>query len=300
MIKPFKKSQDTVDVLVLIIGHRHAAFLADTAESFDHYHKDVKTTYKVAFGIDNNPMCSEPLVELYGHDLVYNTAKSNGWGRGVLRTMVHALDHFKRNGLRWKHLLTVDSDTLIVGPCLDEYVAKIGDKTCFVGQKWGGRGPFSSANPGPDEKTQRQIRQFAKLVLKPDIPWRLVDYMVAGPFMVWTEKSLEFMEEIGVMPGSALDEVYRYMAFPHDQLTTLILGARDHEFAPIGKASLLHCGDVGGEEDWKSGLPSIRIAPYGQIPTVPSYARVIHPIRSKKFDEGKVRAFFRNIRKGEK
>lgn len=304
MIKQFKKKPQMVEVLVLIVGHKRPDFLVDTAESFHHYNKNAKTTYRVAFAIDGNHDCANAISDAYGSDVVYCAPTPNGWGRGILRTIAYSLDYFRRNGLRWNHLITIDSDTLIVDRCLDEYVFKIKPDTFFVGQKWGGKGPYSSANPGPTERIQRAVRQFAKLGIVDEYHWRLVDYMVAGPFMLWTGKCLDFMTSVGLLPGPALDELYPYIHFPHDQMTTFILGVEGHGFVDVGghesgelsPLSWLYCGDVGGMDGWKCGLPSYEIEPYGQIPLFRDGTAVIHPIRSKKFNEGKVRSFFRKLR----
>jgi hypothetical protein len=296
MIKNFKKSPTEVDVLVVIVGHKFPDFLHDTAESFDHYNKNSKTSYRIAFAIDFNRDTADYLAAIYGPECVYRSASQNGWGRGIYRTLAYALDHYKRNGLRWKHLITIDSDTLIVGPCLDEYVSKVSDGVCFVGQKWGGKGQYSSSNPGPNEHNQRQVRHLAKLGIFNETDWRLVDYMVAGPFMLWTKLAQDILTDIGLLPGPELDEIYQFFLFPHDQVSTLILGLPDCTFVPVGRSSMLHCGDMGGDDTWKAGLPSIRIPPYGQVPKVPGSAAVIHPIRSKKFQEGNVRSYFKKLR----
>jgi hypothetical protein len=299
MIKSFRKKKTVVDVLVLIVGHKYPDFLSDTADSFDHYNRDSSASYRIAFAIDHNRDCASVLSRRFGEDAVYCSAVNNGWGRGIVRTMAHALDHFQRNGLRWKHLLTIDSDALVVGKCLDRYVELAEEPgVCFVGQKWGGEGPYSSANPGPTEASQRQVRYLAKLGLFAE-SWNLVDYMVAGPFIFWTRKTLDFLERVGIFPGPSLDAIYDYILFPHDQLTTLVLGIEGHEFRDVGPISMLHCGDVGGNVEWKTGLPSITVETYGEVPEVPEGVAVIHPIRSKKFEEGKVRAFFRKQRSKE-
>lgn len=296
MLKTFRRKIRHVDVLVLIVGHKDPEYLDDTAESFASCNSGSIASYELAFAIDHNPDCASVLAARHGDHRVYCSPEINGWGRGILRTVAYALDHLARNGLQWEHLITIDSDTLIVGPCLDHYVMRIGPDTCFVGQKWGG-GPSDASNPGPTDKSLRQVRYLAKLGLFDD-PWSLVDYMIAGPFFLWTRKCLDFMSRIGLLPGSALDEIYPYILFPHDHITTFILGVEGHGFAEVESVSMLYCGGVGGEVAWKTGLPSAFMPSYGhRLPVFPPGTGVIHPIRSPDLEEGAVRAFFRSRRK---
>jgi hypothetical protein len=104
------------------------------------------------------------------------------------------------------------------------------------------------------------------------------------------------MERAELLPGVVLDKVYPYIMFPHDQISTLILGMEGHGFKDAGPISMLHCGDVGGDQSWKQGLPSWKSNVFGEVPVFPKGVGVIHPIRSKKFEEGRVRAFFRTMR----
>ena len=296
MFKPFKKNKSLVDVLVLVIGHQYPDFLADTAESFEYYNRDSLISYRLAFAVDHNRDCADALSQQYGDEVVYCSASQNGWGRGIIRTMAFALDHFHRNGLMWEHLITVDSDALIVGgPLLEQYVSLIEPGVCFVGQKWGGDPPYSSSNPGPTEIGSRLIKYLAKLELFHE-NWQLLNYHGAGPFLLWTRQTLDFMKKIELLPGSVLDGIYQYVLFPHDLLTTFILGVEGHEFRDVGVISMLYCGDVGGNQEWHEGMPSVMIHPYGEIPVFPKGTGVIHPIRSKKFSEGDVRLFFRKLR----
>lgn len=299
MISKFTRKKLRVDALVLIVGHQNPDFLMDTIESFDHHNRDTRHSYLTAYAVDNNKDCAQVISSRTNPDLVYYSKSKNGWGRGIMRTIAYALDQFRRNGYQWDHLITIDSDTLIVGPCLDNYLDEIEPGVCFVGQKWGGEGPYTPFNPGPTEVSKRQIRQLAKLGILPEGEWNLPDYMVAGPYMVWTRECQNFMEKCGLLPGSAFDQYYPYVSFPHDQMSTFVLGYQGNQFREIGPASYLYCGDVGGEDDWKSGIPIKTMLPYGKVPVHPEYASVIHPIRTKVFEEGKVRAFYRKIRQGQ-
>lgn len=293
-IAPFRQGPKHAEVLVLVVGHENPHFLSDTARSFDHFNAGSRSSYRVGFAVDADRDCAGWLADRYGDDLVYCSPKPNGWGRGILRTVAYALDHFRRNGIRFEHLITVDSDTLVVGPCLDVFAGLAAPGVSFVGRKWGGDPPHSAANPGPVEKSRRQVRHLANLFPH---PWTAVDYMVAGPFMLWTAHALGFMKALGLLPGSALDEIYPFVRFPHDQVSTLVLGFEGHGFAEVGPTAMLYCGDVGGDDAWKGGLPSVRIDPYGNVPVFPPGTSVIHPIRSKNVNEGKVRSYFERLRK---
>ncbi len=293
-IVPFRKKKIHRDLLVLVVGHEKAELLADTAESFIYHNTGQQHSFHMAFAVDHNPECAEALSKKYDH--VYDAPKNNGWGRGIMRTIVHALDHSHTRGISYDHLLTIDSDTLVTGPCLNRYMELIDEETFIVGKKWGGKGKYSSVNPGPEESSLRQIRMIVKFGLYPEEELLLPDYMAAGPFVIWTRKSLDFLREIGLLPGHKFDELYPYILFPHDQMTTFILGYHPGGFREMGPSAMLYCGNVGGKEQWKQGLPSVVVQPYGEVPTFPAGTSVIHPIRAKKFDEKKVRQYFRNMR----
>ena len=120
--------------LVMIVGHENPHYLMDTYDSIKYYNNS--RNYEIVFAIDFNKAVASVLEQKYGENHVFVTNSQNGWGRGILKTIIHALDYFKSR-INYRDLITIDSDALCVGPFIDNMLFRIDSpKVFFVGTIW--------------------------------------------------------------------------------------------------------------------------------------------------------------------
>lgn len=267
MIKPEKN-------LVMIIGHKDPHFLIDTAESVRHYNPI--NNYEIVFAVDFNKDVGNELKIKYGPEKVFITHQVNGWGRGILRTIFHALDYFKP--LNYRHVFTMDSDALCVGPFVDLMTRKADETTdvFFVGKVW--------YSPGKDHGYHRALRASGFMG---EFPYYFRTEMAAGPCMLWTHHCINFCRTVGLLPGHAFDRIYPVIHFAHDQLSTYFVNCHAGRIERVDEIM---------EIRWREALPSFRSAHWGDIPSTYQHTAIIHPTQSHLYQEKNVREYFRQKR----
>ena len=258
---------------VMIVGHEHPDFIQDTAESIRYYNKG---KYEIIFAIDFNRRAAAPLEAKYGQDHVFVTKEINGWGRGILRTIIHAMDYFKSMNIG--HLITMDSDALCTGPFIDAMIAKTTEPDVFwVGKTW--------YTPSKDWGFHRSLKASGFMG---DFPYHFKTEMCAGPCMMWTHHCIKFMHQVGLMPGSEFDKHYPNIHFAHDQISTWFFSCGQGKIESI--ANLM-------EIRWRESLPTHSVMNYGPVPIVYKHTAIIHPTKSNVYTEENCRNYFRNKRK---
>lgn len=269
MIKPSK-------TLIMIIGHEKPNYLIDTYESIKHFNKG--KNYEIVFAIDFNKAVGETLSKKYGSDHVFVSSTPNGWGRGILKTTIHALDYFKTK-ISFDNLITFDSDALCVGPFVDHMLSKI-DSTdvFFVGAIW--------HSPGKDHGFHHSLRASGFMH---NYPFHLRTEMAAGPCMMWTKHCFKFFKSVGLTPAKEFDKIYSNIHFAHDQISTWLISCGVGVIKDIGQIM---------EIKWRSSLPTFHTDEWGQVPITHNHTAVIHPTKSNRYTEDNCRAYFRSKREG--
>ena len=271
MIKPQK-------TLVMIIGHENPHYLIDTYESIKHYNKS--NNYEIVFAIDFNKDTAHSLSNQYGRNRVFVTETKNGWGRGILRTIIHALDYFNQK-IDYCDLITIDSDALCVGPFINRMLLEI-DSTdvFFAGAIW--------RSPKKDHGFHYKLRDSGFMR---DYPFNFKPEMAAGPCMMWTSHCFKFLKLIGLMPAVEFDKKYPVIHFAHDQLSTWLNSC--------GVCTIKNVGSI-MEIKWRESLPIKNVFPWGPVPAINNNnIGIIHPTKSNKYTEDKCREFFKFQRNGQ-
>lgn len=261
-----------LDALVLIVGHRNPEFLLDTANSIRFFNQDVK--YDIAFAIDGDNYTYDIVSQKVGKDHAFITDKKNGWGRGILRTIIHAIDYF--SSFRFKHLITIDSDALCVAPFIKTMIESVNDPDVFfAGTIWW--------SPDQDHAYHSRLRKCGFLS---GYEFHFRTEMAAGPCMLWSNNCLNFMTKCGLLPGKEFDKIYPCIGFAHDQISTYLLSCG--------------CGSIREtpimELKWREPLPYEEILGWGNIPIIGEGISVIHPVASDAYEEKSCREYFRNLR----
>ncbi len=263
MMKPQKN-------LVMVVGHKNPEFLMDTAESVKFY--NTKKDYEVVFAIDHNRYAADALKMVYGPERVYVSDQQNGWGRGILRTIIHALDYFEP--LNFRHVFTMDSDALCVGPFVELMTEKAEETDVFfVGTVW--------HSPGKDHGYHHTLRNSGFMS---NFPYHFNTDMAAGPCMLWSTHCLKFLLSVELRPGYLFDRRYPTIHFAHDQLSTWLKNCG------VGRIERV---DHIMEIKWREALPTFRSAFWGEIPITHGHTAIIHPTESYRYNEIKVREYFK-------
>jgi len=258
--------------LVMIVGHKNPEYLIDTAESVSHYNNG---NYDIVFAIDFDKHTSSVLENRYGKSKVFVSKEPNGWGRGILRTIIHALDYFQP--LNYSNVFTMDSDALCVGPFINFMLEKVYDTNVFfVGEIW--------HSPSKDHGFHYNLRSSGFMK---EYPFQFRTEMAAGPCMLWTSHCLRFLKEIGLMPAVEFDKRYGLIHFAHDQLSTWLRSCG------IGRIESV---DHIMEMRWRDALPTFESISWGPVPITYEHTAIIHPTASHKYSEEKCREYFRYIR----
>lgn len=264
MIKPQKN-------LVMIIGHQNPHFIIDTADSVKHYNP--RNNYEIVFAIDNNEECGTSLKEKYGPEKVFITSENNGWGRGVLRTFVHALDYFEP--LNFRHVFTMDSDALCVGPFVDQMLVAAEDTDCFfVGHIW--------PTPTKDHGFHFFLRNSGFMG---EYSWNFNKDMAAGPCMLWTSHCLNFLHTIDLRPAIEFDNKYPLIHFAHDQLSTYLNSCGVGKIVDVEKNFMMI--------RWRKPLPTFRSHFWRAIPITYENTAILHPTQSCVYNEVTMREYFK-------
>ena len=272
-------------VLVMITGHNNPHFLQDSAEAFMFYHRDATTSFEVVFAIDCNKEVEEYLVSRYGQDYVFNSPDKNGWGCGILRTIIHAMDYFE-DRFYFSDMITMDSDALCVGPCLDIICDGIGENDLYSGLRW------------PLDPNDR-IWHFRLQRFGPSIGGNKIyplsyrpshdsgKIICAGPCMFWTKMCLDILEESGFRPGRLFDNLYCNIEFPHDQISSFLysIGAGKHN----QHRSLYYM-------KWNDSLDKEFVKGFGDVPIVGENVCIIHPTGVTAEEEVHTRKYFKHLR----
>lgn len=257
--------------LVMVVGHKNPHYLVDTADSIRYYNKG---NYDVVFAIDFNKEAASSLRSKYGKEHVFVSSEQNGWGRGILRTIIHALDYFKP--MAYHHVITMDSDALCVGPFIDIMSSKVVDTDIFfVGSVW--------YTPSKDFGFHHSLRASGFMG---EYTYNFRTEMAAGPCMMWTNHCFKFFKQIGLMPADKFDKLYPLIHFAHDQISTWLLGCNVCRIENIGHIM---------EMKWRQSLPSFS-TPTGLIPITHSHTAIIHPTEANMYREDNVREHFRSKR----
>lgn len=257
----------------MIIGHKNPGYLIDTADSIKYYNKG---NYEIVFAIDNNLEAYAALAAKYGQDRVFVTAHSNGWGRGILRTIIYALDYFETR-IPYHHVITIDSDALCVGPFVNAMVKKAEQPNVFfVGSIW--------HSPSKDHGYHRTLRASGFMG---DYPYKFITEMAAGPCMMWTNHCFKFFRHIGLMPASKFDDKYKFIHFAHDQISTYLRSCGVCEIEDIG-----HLMEI----KWRQSLPTFNVPLWGDVPITHPHTAIIHPTESYVYTEDNCRGYFKSKR----
>jgi hypothetical protein len=259
---------------VMIIGHDHPEYIIDTAESIKYYNKG---NYEIVFAIDFNRKVAATIEEKYGKDHVFVTKEINGWGRGILRTIIHALDYFNER-MNICNLITMDSDALCVGPFVNTMLKKTEETDVFwVGTTW--------YTPSKDYGYHRSLRASGFMS---EFPYTFKTQMCAGPCMMWTNHCFKFMKQVGLIPGNEFDKKYSLIHFAHDQISTYFIGCGIGRIENVSQLM---------EIRWRQALPTTNLAPWGNIPITYENTAIIHPTKSNVYKEENCRNYFRGKRK---
>tara|TARA_Y100000034_G_scaffold135520_1_gene207766 strand:+ start:6550 stop:7365 length:816 start_codon:yes stop_codon:yes gene_type:complete len=264
----------------MIIGHQFPHFLADTANSIEHHNKDSECDFKVVFAIDHDEDVANKLIKIYGRDRVYRSESKNGWGKGILRTIFHAMDFFADHHY-FTELVTFDSDALCTGPFVDHMHDSAANNPLeppvfFSGTIWG--------VPDYDKPDLYKFRDKGFMTGEWEFVWKLV----AGPCMLWTQRCLDFLIESGWRPGPSYDkEYYKHVTFAHDQISTY--------FKSAGACSFDDTGTIMNVR-WRTPLPVIELPNYGAVPDVKPGTSIIHPVVSSSYTEENCRRYFKSLR----
>lgn len=263
----------SIKTIVMIIGHNNPHYLIDTAESVRFYNNG---NYDIVFVIDFNIDAASVLIKKYGSDKVFVSKEKNGWGRGILRTIIHALDYFKTI-VPYDNLITMDSDALCVGPFIDRMLEKITPEIFFVGTVWW--------SPGHDHNFHHRLRSSGFMS---NYPFVFRTEMAAGPCMLWTKHCLKFLETVNLIPGYKFDIIYPNILFAHDQLSAYLNSCG---VGRIAETNYLM------EIKWRESLPVLLVPNWGLMPITYETTAIIHPTQSNNYTEDNCRKYFRNKRK---
>lgn len=255
----------------MIIGHRDPHYLIDSADAIAHYNKDVQ----IVFAIDYNKNVYDKLISKYGSEFVFVSKERNGWGRGILRTIVHALEHFNKY-FEFKNLITLDDDSLCVAPFVERLIGKIKPDSLFAGTIWN--------SPDYDHHFHHKLYNSGFLA---DREFHFKVELSAGPCMLWTEKCLNLLSEIGLYPAEAFEKVYPNIGFCHDQISTYLNSLDYGTIEDAGDMMTLR---------WREAVPTTHIHKWGEIPIINNGISVIHPVVSDCYDEMTCRTYFRRKR----
>jgi len=259
--------------MVMIIGHKDPHYLIDTAESIKFYNKG---NYEIVFAIDANRDMAYLLENKYGKNRVFVTGEQNGWGRGILRTIIHALDYFKPR-IKYEHVITMDSDALCVGPFIDIMIKKAETPDVFfVGSIW--------HSPGKDHGFHFSLRSSGFMN---EYPFKFKTEMAAGPCMLWTSHCFKFLKTVGLLPSWEFDKRYNSIHFAHDQLSTWLYSCGVCQIERVDNIM---------EIKWRESLPTFHSTIWGNIPITYNHTAIIHPTQSDKYTEDKCREYFRQKR----
>jgi hypothetical protein len=274
-------------VLVMIIGHNNPHFLQDSAEAFMFYHRDATTSFEVVFAIDCNKESEEYLVSRYGQDYVFNSRDKNGWGRGILRTIIHAMDYFE-DRFYFSDMMTMDSDALCIGPCIDIICDGIEENDLYSGLKW----PLDPNDRAWHFRLQRYAPSIRGKQIYPLLSHKSAiegdgKRICAGPCMFWTKMCLDILKESGFRPGKLFDNLYRHIYFPHDQISTFLylVSAGNHK----EHKSLYRM-------KWSSSLDKEFVEGFGDVPSVDENVCIIHPTGVTEEEEVHTRKYFKHLR----
>lgn len=257
--------------LVMITGHEHPEYLIDTCESIKFYNKS--KNYEVVFAIDNNKQVAQILINKYGKNHVFVSDGPNGWGRGILKTIVYALDYFNSR-IKFDNLITFDSDALCVGPFINNMLLKIdGTDVFFVGGIW--------HSPGKDHVHHRVLRSSGFMS---EFKYKFQTSMAAGPCMLWSKHCLKFMETVDLRPAHKFDKIYPHIHFAHDQISTWLVSC--------GAGIIVDMGSI-LELKWRCALPTFHTPEWGNVPITHGHTAIIHPTKSDKYTEDNCRAYFK-------
>lgn len=267
MFKNYKNYKNTV----MIVGHKNPHFLIDTAESVRFYNKNCN----IVFAIDHDEYTAKFLTKHCGYNRVFLSSQKNGWGRGILRTIIHALDYFKER-MPCENVITMDSDALCTGPFVNIMASKVtSPEIFFVGTIWN--------SPGKDHGYHHKLRASGFMS---EYPYIFNAEMAAGPCMLWSTHCFKFLETIGLMPGSSFDKKYHMIHFAHDQISTYL---KNCGVCRIGETNHIM------EMRWRSSLPTVPSI-WGPVPHIHNHTSIIHPTESHLYTEENCRGYFRNKR----
>lgn len=259
--------------IVMIIGHKNPHYIIDTADSVKYYNKG---NYEIVFAIDHNKETANVLIDRYGQDRVFVTQHPNGWGRGILKTIIHALDYFKTR-ICYRDVITMDSDALCVGPFINKMVKRAEEPNVFfVGSIW--------YSPGKDHGFHHSLRASGFMG---EYPFRFRTEMAAGPCMMWTHHCFNFFEHIGLMPANKFDEKYKWIHFAHDQISTYLHSCGVCKIEDVSNMM---------EIRWRQALPTFQVPLWGSIPITQPHTAIIHPTESNMYSEEQCRGYFRSKR----
>lgn len=268
------------ETLVFITGHIDPINIIDSAEAFDYWHNG--KNYRLVFVIDNNFLCSKRIISARPKDLVFTTPTKNGWGRGVLVSILQAIEHFSKE-IQFDNLLTMDDDNLTIGPFLEEIIlrSKKTPDALFAGK-------ILHVHHSHRAEYQR-LRNSGFLA---NMTYNYRDNLVSGACMLWTTRALQIISDVGILPlSNFMGKIFPHFHLSHDHLSGY--------FSSCGLGNLVSSDPLGNVE-WKNCLPSTFINNYGPIPIVNPYTAFIHPIRCNGYNQQDVRKYFRNLRRHNK